>query len=331
MAAFAWQVDLVAGCVALRDDRSRRRPGEGRGGPQGEPLPDREGVGDRRASRRGRAALADRRRGRGRARHEERVGRAVAPRGLRPRGRAPDGRPARAGARGAAPVNDLGAALVERVVAGDERSLARLISRIEAGDPVGTAALRTLRPRSGNARVVGVTGAPGSGKSTLVDALIAVARQRDERVAVLAVDPSSPYSGGAILGDRIRMARWHADDGGVRALDGRPRSPRRARGRDPPGGDAARRDRLRPGARGDRRRGSVRGGGGGGRRHDPRGAHAGPRRRRAGREGGADGDRRRVRGQQGRPERSRAGRSRRPRCAGPGRAGGRARLVAAGR
>ena len=103
--------------------------------------------------------------------------------------------------------------MVERVLAGDERSLARLISRVEAGDAVGAAALRTLRPRSGRARVVGVTGAPGSGKSTLVDALIAIARARGERVAVLAVDPSSPYSGGAILGDRIRMARWHADEG----------------------------------------------------------------------------------------------------------------------
>jgi len=110
-------------------------------------------------------------------------------------------------------VSEFAEALVERVLAGDERSLARLISRIEAGDPVGTAALRALRPRSGRARVVGITGAPGSGKSTLVDALIAVSRQRDERVAVLAVDPSSPYSGGAILGDRIRMARWHADAG----------------------------------------------------------------------------------------------------------------------
>ncbi|TVR89325.1 MAG: methylmalonyl Co-A mutase-associated GTPase MeaB [Trueperaceae bacterium] len=110
-------------------------------------------------------------------------------------------------------MNDPGAALVERVLAGDERSLARLISRIEAGDAVGSDALRTLRPRAGSARVVGVTGAPGSGKSTLVDALIAVARERGERVAVLAVDPSSPYSGGAILGDRIRMARWHADTG----------------------------------------------------------------------------------------------------------------------
>ena len=102
---------------------------------------------------------------------------------------------------------------VEQAAHGDERALARWISRIEAGDPTAIAALRGVRSRTGRARVVGVTGAPGSGKSTLVDALIAVARAREERVAVLAVDPSSPFSGGAILGDRIRMARWHADEG----------------------------------------------------------------------------------------------------------------------
>ncbi len=127
------------------------------------------------------------------------------------------------------------AELARRAAAGDERSLARLISGIEAGEPVSLEALRSLRAtRAGaaasagvdanagvdasagvappGARVVGVTGAPGSGKSTLVDALVRVSRELDRRVAVLAVDPSSPYTGGAILGDRIRMARWHADE-----------------------------------------------------------------------------------------------------------------------
>jgi len=73
--------------------------------------------------------------------------------------------------------------------------------------------LRAVRARGGGAHLVGVTGSPGSGKSTLTDGLIAVARAQNKRVAVLAVDPTSPYSGGAILGDRIRMMRHHLDAG----------------------------------------------------------------------------------------------------------------------
>src|SRR5690606_9382321 len=80
-------------------------------------------------------------------------------------------------------------------------------------DPVGDELLRLLRPRTGRARVVGVTGSPGSGKSTLTDALIARYRAAGESVGVVAIDPSSPFSGGAILGDRIRMMRWHDDPG----------------------------------------------------------------------------------------------------------------------
>src|SRR5690606_38789215 len=72
--------------------------------------------------------------------------------------------------------------------------------------------LRRLRPHSGKARIVGITGSPGSGKSTLTDALIAAWRSADQSVAVVAVDPTSPYSGGAILGDRIRMLRWFDDE-----------------------------------------------------------------------------------------------------------------------
>ncbi len=101
--------------------------------------------------------------------------------------------------------------LVERLLRFDDRALGRSISAIEAGDPQALATLRGLRARGGSARVVGVTGTPGSGKSTLVDALVAVMRAQGARVAVVAIDPSSPYSGGAILGDRIRMARWYAD------------------------------------------------------------------------------------------------------------------------
>ena len=85
------------------------------------------------------------------------------------------------------------------------RALARLISRLEGGGPAARAALREVYPHAGHAHVVGLTGPPGSGKSTLAAALTRAYRERGERVAVLAVDPSSPYSGGALLGDRVRM------------------------------------------------------------------------------------------------------------------------------
>ena len=101
--------------------------------------------------------------------------------------------------------------LSDRVTAGEPRALARAITLIESGEAAGQELLARLRSGGGNARVVGITGAPGSGKSTLTDGLVAWARSRDERVAVVAVDPSSPFSGGAILGDRIRMTRWHSD------------------------------------------------------------------------------------------------------------------------
>jgi LAO/AO transport system kinase len=105
----------------------------------------------------------------------------------------------------------------DRFLAGDERALARAITLVEAGLPEGGDLLRRLRlagrGAAPGARVVGVTGAPGSGKSTLVDRLVEVARARGRRIGVVAVDPSSPFTGGAILGDRIRMTRWHADPG----------------------------------------------------------------------------------------------------------------------
>lgn len=103
-------------------------------------------------------------------------------------------------------------ALKERFLAGDMRALARAITLVESGYPEGQALLRGLRGQ-GSARVVGLTGSPGAGKSTLTDRLIEEIRQRGETVAVLAVDPSSPFSGGAILGDRIRMMRHHQDNG----------------------------------------------------------------------------------------------------------------------
>ena len=103
--------------------------------------------------------------------------------------------------------------ILDRFLAGDERALARTITALEAGLPGGLEMLGQLRALNRRAHVIGVTGAPGAGKSTLTDQLIAACRARGERVAVLAVDPSSPFSGGAILGDRIRMGRHHQDRG----------------------------------------------------------------------------------------------------------------------
>ena len=95
--------------------------------------------------------------------------------------------------------------LVARTLAGDYRAIARFITRIENGDIEATALAASMRRPAGRAHVVGITGAPGAGKSTLVDSLVRQFRSRGKSVAVLAVDPSSPFSGGAILGDRIRM------------------------------------------------------------------------------------------------------------------------------
>lgn len=103
--------------------------------------------------------------------------------------------------------------LTARFNARNERALARGISLLEAGDRVGQTLLKAVRAEGGGAHIVGVTGSPGSGKSTLTDALIAEARAAGKTVAVLAIDPTSPYSGGAILGDRVRMMRHHQDEG----------------------------------------------------------------------------------------------------------------------
>lgn len=108
-------------------------------------------------------------------------------------------------------------ALAERVLAGDPRAIARAISRLEDADGTelaNAALVGALYPKTGRAYVVGVTGVPGGGKSTLVDQLIATLRAKGSSVAVLAVDPTSPFSGGAVLGDRVRMSR-HAGDAGV--------------------------------------------------------------------------------------------------------------------
>ena len=100
------------------------------------------------------------------------------------------------------------------VRAGDVRSLSRAITAIENHDAGAEPLLRELFPHTGKSYLIGVTGAPGTGKSTLVDRLAAFYRKHQEKVGVIAVDPTSPYSGGAILGDRIRMQR-HAGDAGI--------------------------------------------------------------------------------------------------------------------
>ncbi len=101
----------------------------------------------------------------------------------------------------------------ERIREGDTRALARAATGIENRDTEALDALRELAPFAGHARIVGITGPPGAGKSTLVDAMVTVIRQSGKTAAVIAVDPSSRATGGAILGDRIRMQQHHADPG----------------------------------------------------------------------------------------------------------------------
>ncbi len=103
--------------------------------------------------------------------------------------------------------------LAERLMSGDTRALARAIRMVEDRDPAIAGLLREVRERAGRARVVGVTGPPGSGKSTLCDQVIQRWRAEGLLVGVIAVDPSSPFTGGAILGDRVRMVRHTLDPG----------------------------------------------------------------------------------------------------------------------
>ncbi|MGB7340477.1 MAG: methylmalonyl Co-A mutase-associated GTPase MeaB [Phototrophicaceae bacterium] len=103
--------------------------------------------------------------------------------------------------------------LVEELLAGSRRALARLLTVVENNRPNKQQVLAELFPHTGQAWVIGVTGAPGTGKSTLVNELTKAYRQREQTVAILAVDPTSPFSGGAILGDRIRMTDLHGDKG----------------------------------------------------------------------------------------------------------------------
>jgi LAO/AO transport system kinase len=103
--------------------------------------------------------------------------------------------------------------IVEKVLQGDVRSAARLIRDLDDGAPRAREYLKELFPHAGKAYVLGITGSPGVGKSTLTDSLVAHLRQAGKTVGVLAVDPTSPFSGGAILGDRVRMQRHSTDEG----------------------------------------------------------------------------------------------------------------------
>jgi LAO/AO transport system kinase len=103
--------------------------------------------------------------------------------------------------------------LAERLVAGDKRALARAITLIENDDPQGWELVREVFPRTGRARIVGLTGPPGVGKSTLIGALTAEMRTAERQVAVLSIDPSSPFTRGALLGDRIRLSDHFLDSG----------------------------------------------------------------------------------------------------------------------
>src|ERR1043165_4804004 len=107
----------------------------------------------------------------------------------------------------------MNASFVDRVVAGDPVAVARAISKVEDDPESASELMKQIFPRTGRALIIGITGAPGAGKSSLVDKLAACYRKSGARVGIIAVDPSSPFSGGAILGDRIRMQTLSLDKG----------------------------------------------------------------------------------------------------------------------
>src|ERR1043166_3617756 len=96
--------------------------------------------------------------------------------------------------------------LSEKVFDGEPRAIARAITQIENGGETAAALLKSIFPKTGHATIVGITGSPGAGKSSLVDKLALHYKEKGEKIGIVCIDPSSPFSGGAILGDRIRMA-----------------------------------------------------------------------------------------------------------------------------
>ena len=103
--------------------------------------------------------------------------------------------------------------LAQRLLDGDRRALARAITLVESDDPAGWELVREVYPHTGRAAVIGLTGAPGAGKSSLISALTRIRRDRDRSIAVLSIDPSSPFTQGALLGDRIRLTEHFLDPG----------------------------------------------------------------------------------------------------------------------
>ncbi len=103
--------------------------------------------------------------------------------------------------------------LASRLLSGEQRALSRVISMLERGDPSAAEVMRDIDPHTGRAYTIGITGPPGAGKSTIVDQLTRLLREQGQRVGIVAVDPTSPFSGGALLGDRIRMQRHYLDSG----------------------------------------------------------------------------------------------------------------------
>ena len=200
------------------------------------------------------------------------------------------------------PVDDL----VARARDGEARAVARLISLVEDGSPQLREVMAALAPYAGaGARRRAHRLARASASRRRPARWSARCAPSDKRVGVLAVDPSSPFSGGALLGDRVRMQDHALDDGRLHPLDGLARPPRRPRLGDAAGAAGARRRRLRRGARRDRRRRAERGRGRRPGRHHRRAAGARDGRRHPGGEGRHPRDRRRLRRQQGRPRRRR--------------------------
>lgn len=101
--------------------------------------------------------------------------------------------------------------LIEKVLAGETRFVARAITMVENGSPEAAELMKAVYPKTGRARIIGITGSPGAGKSSLVDKLAAFYKDKGEKIGIICIDPSSPFSGGAILGDRIRMGALGLD------------------------------------------------------------------------------------------------------------------------
>ena len=214
-------------------------------------------------------------------------------------------------------MNDVDARILALFEAHNQRGLARAISRAESGR--GAALIHASSSARGGRLTIGLTGPPGVGKSTLCGALIAVARREGKSVGVVSVDPSSPFSHGAILGDRIRLTEHFTDSERLHPLDGQPRALGRPRRRDGRRGRVHGRVRQRRRHRGNRRRRAIRDRDRRAGRHDAGRAAAGQRRLGPIAQGRHPGSRRRLRRQQAGPPDGTAAAARDPLDAGDAR------------